>query len=206
MSEKQIRKGTIRDLKFDPKNANRGTARGNSALEESIQRYGIGRSVLADKNGVIIAGNKTVEKAGEIGIENVVMVPTRGDQLVVVVREDLDLSTDPEARALAIADNRVGELDLNWDANALLGSVNELGNLEPFFSSDEIDELMASVGKTDLEPDENQLDQKEGTDTPIVLLSFKFDREEFDNRQEDINKVIEILGINPIIKEIGGDA
>lgn len=74
----KVKQGTIKELKFDPQNANKGTERGNQALEESLQRYGAGRSVLADKNGVIIAGNKTVEKAGELGIEDAVFVPTRG--------------------------------------------------------------------------------------------------------------------------------
>lgn len=44
---------------------------------------------------------------------------TDGDQLIAVQREDLDLDTDPRARALAIADNRVGEIDLEWDLDML---------------------------------------------------------------------------------------
>ena len=39
--------------------------------------------------------------------------------LIAVQRDDLDLATDPRARALAIADNRVGELDLEWDVEML---------------------------------------------------------------------------------------
>jgi len=39
-------------------NANRGTERGTSALESSLELYGAGRSILLDKNGIIIAGNK----------------------------------------------------------------------------------------------------------------------------------------------------
>ncbi len=154
----KVKQGTIKELKFDPQNANRGTERGNQALEESLQRYGAGRSVLADKNGVIIAGNKTVEKAGEIGIEDAVFVHTKGDQVVVVVRDDLDLAADPEARALAIADNRVGELDLAWDISALVDSAKDLETLEPFFYQQEIDELLAAFnqeekGDTGFRPD-----------------------------------------------------
>lgn len=202
----KIKQGTIKELKFDPQNANRGTERGNQALEESLQRYGAGRSVLADKNGVIIAGNKTVEKAGEVGIEDAVFVHTQGDQLVVVVRDDLDLSTDPEARAMAIADNRVGELDLNWNIEALVDSAKDLETLEPFFYQEEIDNLLASAGQIDLDPDKKQQVQSINTGASIVLLSFKFGLDEFKMRQDDINKVIEILGINPIVQEIGGDA
>ena len=158
----KIKQGTIKDLKFDPQNANKGTERGNQALEESLQRYGAGRSVLADKNGVIIAGNKTVEKAGELGIEDAVFVPTRGDQLVVVVREDLDLTTDPEARALAIADNRVGELDLNWNIEALVDSAKDLETLEPFFYQEEIDNLLASAADSLLMEDKEKKSESAG--------------------------------------------
>ena len=66
----------------------------------------------------MIAGNKTVEHARRLGIP-IQVVETDGHQLVVVQRRDLDLLTDPKARALAIADNRVGELDLDWDEDAL---------------------------------------------------------------------------------------
>ncbi len=158
----KVKQGTIKELKFDPKNANKGTERGYQALEESLQRYGAGRSVLADKNGVIIAGNKTVEKAGEIGIEDAVFVHTQGDKLVVVVRDDLELSTDPEARALAIADNRVGELDLDWDVPALVESVKNLDALEPFFYQEEIDNLLASAADSILLEEDTKEDVSNG--------------------------------------------
>ncbi len=168
-----IKKGKITELKLDPRNANRGTERGNQALEESLQRYGAGRSVLADKNGVIIAGNKTVEKAGELGIEDVVLVPTRGDQLVVVVREDLDLSADPEARALAIADNRVGELDLSWDVPALVESVKNLDALEPFFYQEEIDNLVQSAANDALADGISEIEETHDTRTINVKLTIQ---------------------------------
>ena len=48
------------DLLPDTSNANRGTARGRELLEHSLREYGAGRSILADRNGVVIAGNKTL--------------------------------------------------------------------------------------------------------------------------------------------------
>ena len=62
---------TIKDLQFDNHNANKGTARGRGMLEKSLQKYGAGRSILIDKNNKIIAGNKTIEIAGEIGLDNI---------------------------------------------------------------------------------------------------------------------------------------
>src|SRR4051812_23536491 len=87
-------------------------------LEDSLRRLGGGRSVLADKNGKLIAGNKTIGKAGELGLP-VRVVQTSGHEIVVVQRTDLDLDTDPAARELAYADNRVAEVNLKWDTDAM---------------------------------------------------------------------------------------
>lgn len=114
----------LADLRCDPNNANKGTKRGLELLERSLERCGIGRSVLVDRNGILIAGNKATERIADLtsGDVEIVTVRTTGRQLVVVQREDLDLldPTDGRARELAIADNRVAEVDLEWDANVLL--------------------------------------------------------------------------------------
>ncbi len=57
---------SLADLKPDPKNANSGTDRGRKMLRQSLEELGAGRSVLVDRNGAIIAGNKTVETAREL--------------------------------------------------------------------------------------------------------------------------------------------
>lgn len=95
------------DLQADDRNANRGTARGRKAVAKSLQDYGAGRSVLIDRDGRLIAGNKTVAQASAIGIDDVIVFRTDGTKLVAVQRTDLSLD-DPKARALAIADNRAG--------------------------------------------------------------------------------------------------
>jgi hypothetical protein len=83
------------------------------------------------------------------------VVHTTGDYLVAVMRDDLDLA-DPASRAhgLAIADNRVGELDLEWDV-AMLQRLKADGlDLSPWFTDDEFTELMntqLSAGGDELE-------------------------------------------------------
>lgn len=126
----------LTELTPDNLNANKGSPRASGMLERSIQSYGAGRSVLVDKAGRIIAGNKTVEASNEVGIEDAIMVETDGRQLVVVKRTDLDLDS-PEGRGLAIADNRVAEVGLNWDEEnlRLIGEELDLGE---FFFDDEL--------------------------------------------------------------------
>lgn len=113
----------VSDLTPDQKNANKGTQRGRALVRKSLQDLGAGRSILADANGAVIAGNKTLEAANAAGIP-VRVVETDGSELVVVQRTDLDLS-DPigKARRLAYADNRAGQLGLDWDAQQIAADV-----------------------------------------------------------------------------------
>lgn len=106
-------------IKPDQHNANKGTKRGRELLQQSLKELGGGRSILLDKDGNIIAGNKTFEAAQESGIK-VRIVEAGKDELVAVQRTDLDLE-DPagEARRLAYLDNRVSELDLEWDVEQI---------------------------------------------------------------------------------------
>src|ERR1039458_8572307 len=108
----------LADLTSDNRNANKGTERGNALIQESLQQYGAGRSILLDKHGVIIAGNKTVENCGAIGMDDVIVVQSDGTKLVAVQRTDLDLK-DAKTRQLAIADNRAGQVSLDWDVDTL---------------------------------------------------------------------------------------
>jgi hypothetical protein len=119
--------GRLEALTPDHDNANKGTERGDALLGESLRELGLGRSLLADKAGRIIAGNKTLQKAAEAGVQRVLMVPTDGNTLVVVQRTDLDLTTDARARKLATMDNRVGELNLDWDPEVLRRQAAEYG-------------------------------------------------------------------------------
>jgi len=58
----------IKDITPDKANANKGTQRGRGMVESSLRRYGAGQSILVDKDGNVIAGNKTIEAAQEIGL------------------------------------------------------------------------------------------------------------------------------------------
>ena len=95
---------TLADLTPDGENFNKHTEFGTKLLEDSLRKFGAGRSVLVDKDGNIIAGNGVVETAAGIGMDDVVVVQTDGTKLVVVQRTDLELDT-PQGRELALADN-----------------------------------------------------------------------------------------------------
>jgi len=138
----------ISSLTADRRNANKGTDRGRKALDASLRDLGAGRSVLIDRKGRIIAGNKTIGAAlgSKTMDQEVIVVKTDGTQIVAVQRTDLDLEKDSKAKALAIADNRVSELDLAWDKDVLAQMAHE-SNLSPFFTEKELRKM--GVGLAD---------------------------------------------------------
>ena len=125
-------------------------------VRESLKRYGAGRSILIDKWGNVIAGNKTLEGAKAVGLEDCQVVKSDGTKLIAVQRTDLDIN-DKAARELAIADNRASELGLEWDADVLKALETEVDvDLSPFWDERELVQFWA---KTDGEAPEPKMDQ-----------------------------------------------
>ena len=114
----------ISDLTPDNKNYNKGSEFGNSLIEKSLRKFGAGRSILIDKNNRIIAGNKTIENAGAIGLDDIIVVETTGNQIVAVKRMDIDLDSK-QGRELALADNASAKANINWDFETINFDWNE---------------------------------------------------------------------------------
>jgi len=129
----------------DPANANRGTERGLRMLDDSLREDGAGRSILLDKNGLVIAGNKTLERAVDIGLEDVIVVPSDGTKLIAVQRMDLDLTEPGAARRMAYRDNRVAEVDLDWDLERLTADLAAGVDLSSHRPETELDALLGSL-------------------------------------------------------------
>jgi hypothetical protein len=137
----------ITDLKQDTSNANLGTERGGWMIRRSLERNGAGRSILVDKDGNIIAGNKTAEAATEAGLK-IKVIQTAGDELIVVQRTDLDLNdAKGKARELAFADNRVSEVNLNWDLEQISSAQEAYADLSVYFRQSELDDFAAELAK-----------------------------------------------------------
>ena len=123
MATKEVK---ISDLRFDDKNFNKHTEFGMSLIEKSLRKNGAGRSILIDKNNRIIGGNGVVENAGQIGMEDVIIVETDGTKLVAVKRTDVDLDTQ-QGREMALADNATAAADLEWDEEQIQFAEEEFG-------------------------------------------------------------------------------
>lgn len=141
-----VRRRKLSDYTTDPHNANKGTERGRGMLETSLRRFGAARSLVADRNGVLPAGNKTAEVAYDLGMEDVIEVETDGHELVVVRRRDWDITTDAAPREYAYFDNRVGQVDYDPDLDVLLADLQRDDlNLADLWRDDEIAALVAEA-------------------------------------------------------------
>jgi len=159
----------LKDLVPDPHNANRGTERGRAMLEDSLKQYGAGRSILVDKHGRVIAGNKTLETAIESGFTDVEVIQTDGKKIVAVQRVDLDLLKDDSARQLAYADNRVSEVDLEFDTSKILEDLDRGLDFSGLWSGEELDKMLH--GKSEEKP-EKEFTQELLEEHNYIVLYF----------------------------------
>ena len=120
----------IDSLRQDTHNFNRGTEEGQQLMERSFKELGAGRSILLDREGNIIAGNKSQEAARKAGIKRVRIVETTGDELVAVKRTDIDIDS-AEGRRMALLDNLTTQVNLAWDPSEIEAVSSEIDGFDP---------------------------------------------------------------------------
>jgi ParB-like chromosome segregation protein Spo0J len=126
-------------LTSDPRNARTHSERNLDLIAASLQEVGTARSIVVDEDGVVLAGNATVQAAHQAGINRVRVVDTDGSELVAVRRTGL---TPEQKRRLALLDNRTAEL-AEWDG-VVLASLAEDTDLADLWEPDELAELLGA--------------------------------------------------------------
>ena len=116
----------IQELAQDQHNFNKGNEQGQELMERSFKELGAGRSILLDKNGNIIAGNKSQKAAIAAGIKRVRVIETTGDELVAVKRTAVDIDA-AEGRKITVLDPSVRPD--KYDAPGREGKVELVGNI-----------------------------------------------------------------------------
>ena len=106
---------TAADLIQDEHNYRKHSETNKARIRKSIDEAGLGRSVVIDADGVLVAGNgvqQVIDKDTPVRV-----VETDGTELVVVKRTDLHTG-DPRRKTLALADNATAD-DVEWDFEAI---------------------------------------------------------------------------------------
>ena len=132
--------------KFIPqrKNANKHTQRGLKELENSIQRDGWIGAITVTADGETFDGSARLETlANVMPDKEPIVIDVDGHTPVVVRRTDIPNADDPRAKRLAVAANRIAQVDLDWDASVLADLAQQEGDLlAGLFNDDELAELI----------------------------------------------------------------
>lgn len=124
----------IDSISLDPANVRRHPDRNIQTIVASLKRFGQQKPIVVTKEGIVIAGNGTLQAARHLGWKQ-----------IEIVRTSL---TGSDATAYAIADNRTAEL-AEWDDDALAQTLaalqieDEKLALDTGFDAKEIDALLA---------------------------------------------------------------
>ena len=184
----------IEELVQDEHNFNKGTDEGGKLMERSFKEMGAGRSVLIDKHGKIIAGNKSQKAAIAAGIKRVRVIETTGDELIAVKRTDVELESE-QGRKMALLDNLTTQVNLAWDETELQTITGEIEGFDVGdFGFDIKDMPEVSIpGATqtaknsdgeeeDVTPDNNSEFKYESQYGVIVMCSSEEEQEQVYNR------------------------
>ena len=95
------------EIKIDPRNYRIHGDENKRLIHKSLVECGAGRSVLADRDNVLIAGNGVYEEAQKLGLK-VRIVESDGTELIVIKRKDLS-TEDEKRKLLALADNHTSD-------------------------------------------------------------------------------------------------
>ena len=126
------------------------------SVADSIERFGWGSPIIARKSdGVVIAGHTRLKAAQRLKMDK-----------VLVRYLDLDPA---EAAALALADNKIGEL-ADWDDEGLRAVLLELDaedvNLDGLGFTDEELDAMLTAAEMDLEPEPEPIPNPDADSQP----------------------------------------
>jgi DNA modification methylase len=109
----EVTRRLIEDLTLDPRNARTHSQKNLDAIATSLTKFGQRKPIVITGDGVVLAGNGTLEAAKSL----------KWDYIdVTVTPPDWDIDT---ARAYALADNRTAEL-AEWDESVLAQQLLEL--------------------------------------------------------------------------------
>lgn len=149
----QVETLKISSLVFDPSNARKHSKQNIESIKGSLRNFGQRKPIVVDRNGLIVAGNGTVEAARALGWK-----------MVDVVRVPKEW-TEEEIKAFALADNRTAEL-AEWNEDVLAKQLMDLTEVGFDVETIGFDGVEESPGVFEPVEDSPRLDEKAKTTCP----------------------------------------
>ena len=131
---------SLDSLQPDPRNARKHSKANLDLISDSLREVGASRSIVIDEDGVVLAGNATVQAAKAAGLTNVHVVDADGNTVIAVRRSGL---TPEQKRRLALFDNRAAELAA-WDSTVLQALALDT-DLSGLWRDDDLSALLGEV-------------------------------------------------------------
>lgn len=99
-------------------------------LLNSIRKFGLCRSVVVDKNNIVLCGHKVVNASKDCDINKVRVVETNGDELIIVKRTDMDISS-AKTKEMMLVDNLITSKNLEWNTDYIIQTMDENFSFNP---------------------------------------------------------------------------
>ena len=172
---------TIDELTLDSKNARSHNQKNIEAIKASLAKFGQQKPIVISDDGIVVAGNGTVQAARELGWKE-----------ISAVKSQLKKN---EIKAYAIADNKTTDTSF-WDSLQLQEMLDELhsNDIDLFFSTgfteSELDQLLALTNGEPVDPSKEWVDMPEfiGNEGAKRKIVVNFDDD------ESVGTFFELLG------------
>lgn len=193
----KVFEGTLTEFQQLDANPNGHTERGMDSLEKGMDKFGWMGAMTAAADGVVIDGNARHETAYMKFGERVLIIETDGTVPIINQRTDVKDSKDEKARLMAVAANRIAELNLAWDMDVVVAD-KDAPDMQPYFSPSEL--AAFGEGEANVEPlgyyydVEEKLDILLTTDVRRIVLYFTAD--EFEGVIKRLDAVGEAHGLD----------
>lgn len=194
MADKKIEH--VKDLKFDPKNARTHTEKNISMLVDGVQEVGMGRSILIDAEGEIIAGNGVVEGATAAGITKVRVIETDGTEIIAVRRSDLK---GKKKTRMALLDNRAQEVGGGWNSSVLKDLAHDdPSQLKGLWNEEELEFLLNKKLDTEADPISPESANNMPPESSIERIILWIPKDRHPEFQLNVRNLGELTGVDDV--------
>jgi hypothetical protein len=146
MADPTIRIGNIAEFKPQKRNLNRHTQHGTGMLNAAMRTDGFVSPITTANDGEAIDGSLRLEESADVFGDEVLVIEHDGTRPIVMKRTDIQNAEEPIAKHIAVAANRIAEVDWSPDPLVLAElQAEDATLLDDLYRSDEIDKLLEDL-------------------------------------------------------------
>jgi len=154
MPRTKVRDGKLSEFRPASVNVNKHTERGFAMLDDAMREEGYVAPITVAADGESLDGSARLERAFDIFGDDAIVVEHTGDRPVVMVRTDIPAADTPQARRIALAANRIQQVDYAEDLEVLALLAREQPEVtEGLWYDDELADLLGDLLEQEQEPE-----------------------------------------------------